>query len=702
MSESKGAQARVTIKQDYYGKELSLESGWIAKQAGGAVVARQGDTMILATVCRANPRPDQNFFPLTVEYQEKFYAAGKIPGGFFRREGRPAELEILTCRLIDRPIRPMFPEGYMDEVQIICTVLSSDGINNPDILAISAASAALTISEIPFLGPIAGVRVGRIDKMFVLNPDKGQLEKSDIDVIVAGSKDAITMVEGGAKFAPEADLLDALMFGHDEIKKICAQQEELRARVGKAKMEFISPVPDAAIEARVMSYATERVTQALLIVGKHERSDAVSVVEKDLLAATAEEFPERPREVKDSFHNLIYKLVRDKVLDKKVRIDGRGLADVRHVECELGILPRAHGSSLFTRGETQAIVSATLGTGMDAQRMDALSGSFEKTFMLHYNFPPYSTGEAKMLRGTGRREVGHGVLAERALRAVMPSQKEFPYVVRVVSDITESNGSSSMASVCGGSLALMDAGVKISQPVAGVAMGLIKDGSRIAVLTDILGDEDHLGDMDFKVCGTREGITAIQMDIKCDGLTRQILAEALDQARAGRLHILEVMERTINKPRTELSQFAPTISTIKINPDKIRDVIGPGGKTIRSITESTGVKIDISDDGTVSIASADGAAAKRAIEIIQGLTEEAEIGKIYCGVVKRIVDFGAFVEILPGLDGLVHISQLSEERVNAVTDILKEGDEVMVRVLDIDKQGKVRLSRKDALPQNQS
>ncbi len=699
MSTKKSTESRVVETLNFHGSEISIESGWIAKQAGGAVIVRQGETMLLVTVCTAPPRAEQDFFPLVVEYQEKAYAAGRIPGGFFKREGRPAESEILVCRLIDRPIRPLFPEGFVDEVQVIATVMSSDGVHFPDTLALLGASAALNISPLPFLGPIAAVRVGRINGQFVINPKKADLDSSDMDMVVAGTKDAIVMVEGGAKIVPETEVLEALFYGHQEIQHLLALQERLRAKVGKPKIEFVAPVPDQAISARVKAVAAAKLEEVFSIVEKAARREAMDALKTEVKTMLTAEFEGREKEGIKIYHDLEYQVSREKLVRTKRRIDGRDLTTVRPIECEVGFIPRAHGSAVFTRGETQSIVTTTLGTSMDAQRIDTLMEQKEKTFLLHYNFPPYSTGEVKMLRGTGRREQGHGALAERALRPLIPNAKEFPYVVRIVSDVTESNGSSSMASVCGGALSLMDAGVKIKELVGGVAMGLIKEGNDIAVLTDILGDEDHFGDMDFKICGTNSGVTAIQMDIKCSGLTREIMGQALEQARQARVHILAEMSKTLKSAREEMSKYAPTIKTIKINPDRIRDVIGPGGKTIRSITETTGVKIDISDDGSVNIASADQEASKRAIDIIMGLTEEAEIGKIYAGVVKRIMDFGAFVEILPGTEGLVHISQLAHERVNQVTDILKEGDEVQVRVLDIDKQGRIRLSRKDAMEQ---
>lgn len=691
------AESKVTFSLPFPGADIKFESGWIAKQADGAVVVRQGDTMVLCTVCGGPAKPNQDFFPLVCEYQEKYYAAGKIPGGFFKREARPGEQEILTCRLIDRPIRPLFPDGYFNEVQVICTVMSVDPKHPPDVLAICGASAALHISELPFGGPLAGVRVGRVNGKLMVNPSRAELVDSDLEFIVAGTKDAIVMVEGGAKMVPETDVLEALYFGHNEVKKICQLQEEMRAKLGKPKQEVVLAEPDAALVTKIKGIIGTRLSEVYSTHAKQERSSLLSQIYADVHEKLGEELVGKEKEVGNIVEELSRTTARNKIVKDKIRIDGRDTKTVRPIECEVGVIPRAHGSSLFTRGETQAIVTATLGTSADAQRIDTVTDSGDKMFMLHYNFPPYSTGEVKMLRGTGRREVGHGNLAERAIRPLIPTGPDFQYVVRIVSDITESNGSSSMASVCGGSLALMDAGVKIREHVAGVAMGLIKEGDDVAVITDILGDEDHFGDMDFKVCGTASGITALQMDIKCTGLSRETMTQALDQAKAGRLHILEQMTKAITKSREDYSQYAPMIKTIKINPDKIREVIGPGGKVIRSITESTGVKIDISDDGTVSIASSDPEATKRAIAIIEGITAEAEIGKIYQGVVKRIMDFGAFVEILPGTEGLCHISQLDFSRVEQVTDVVREGDEIPVMVLDIDKQGRIRLSRKEAL-----
>lgn len=691
------SEARVRVEIPFHGATFSLESGWVAKQAGGAVIARHGDTVVLATVCSGPARPGTDFFPMVVEYQERSYAAGFIPGGFFKREGRPGPQEILACRLIDRPIRPLFPDGYYDEVQIIVTVLSADQVHSPDVIAITAASAALHISDLPFDGPIAAVRIGRQQGNLQINPSPEAVEKSDVNLVLAAKSDALVMVEGGANVVPENEIVDALYYGHQELQKLIALQEDLRSKVGKAKKEFVPAEVNTTLVDRVKSIVGDRIDAAIGIVEKSERRSTLEKIEGEVLLGLAEEFPEEEGTIKGLLHDYAKKAARVRTVTQKVRIDGRGPTVVRPIECETSVLPRVHGSSLFTRGQTQALVTTTLGTAVDAQRIDNLDGKSEKFFMLHYNFPPYCTGEAKMLRGTGRREVGHGALAERALSYVLPDQKTFPYVIRVVSEIMESNGSSSMASVCGGSLAMMDAGVPLKDAVAGVAMGLIKEGDGIVVITDILGDEDHYGDMDFKVCGTKDGITALQMDIKCDGLTRDTMETALSQAKEARLHILSKMNASLNAARDTMSPFAPRITTVKINPDKIRDLIGPGGKMIQSITKETGVKIDISDDGTVLVASSDEASTKRALQLIQGVTEEPEIGKVYAGVVKRIADFGAFVEILPGVDGLVHISQLANERVNEVTDIVKEGDEVLVRVLDIDRQGRIRLSRKDAL-----
>lgn len=684
---------------DFGGRPLSIEIGKMAKQANGSAVVRYGDTVVLVTACAAKEAAEgKDFLPLTVNYMEMTYAAGKIPGGFFKREGRPSEKEVLCSRLIDRPLRPLFPEGYFNETQIIATVLSLDPENDPEIAAMIGASTALMISEIPFDNPVAGVRVGRIDGKFVCNPNyKNQKENSDIDLIVAGTKDAIIMVEGGAKMVSEDDILDAMMFAHDSMQCVINLQKEIAADIGKPKM----PIPPLAIDnelvKKVTGFSDAKIKTALNIPVKQERYQRLSDISKELTETFKGEYEGREDEIKKIFEDLKYRILRESVLSTNTRIDGRGLTDIRPITCEVGILPRTHGSALFTRGETQAMVVTTLGTSEDEQKIDALSGWEYKTFMLHYNFPPFSVGEVKMLRSPGRREIGHGALAERAVTKILPDAEKFPYTIRVVSDILESNGSSSMASICGASLSLMDAGVPTKDAVAGIAMGLIKEGDNVAVISDILGDEDHLGDMDFKVAGTENGITAFQMDTKISGVSKEILKHALHQAKKGRLHILGKMREAISSPRAELSAHAPRIITIYVKQEKIKDVIGSGGKNIKGIIEKTGVKIDIDDSGKVNIASADDAAAQKAIAMIKELTQEAEVGKIYLGKVRKIMDFGAFVEIFPGTDGLVHISQLAEERVKDVKDILKEGDEVMVKVLEIDKQGKIKLSRKEAL-----
>ncbi|MCS6915298.1 MAG: polyribonucleotide nucleotidyltransferase [Myxococcales bacterium] len=691
------------------GRELVIETGKMAKQADGAVVVRYGDSMVLVTaVASKTQREGIDFLPLTCEFIEKTYGGGKIPGGYFKREGRPTEAEILTSRLIDRPVRPLFPKGWRFESQIIAMTLSFDKENPTDVLAMTGASAALHLSNIPWAGPFAGLRVGRIDGQFVVNPTFSQREQSDMDIVVAASRDAIVMVEGGADQISEEALVDALMFAHQSAQVVLDLIEKLRGAAGKEKRVFVPPPKDEVLAARVAELGRERMRAAVTIRDKHSRHESEAAVEREIVAelCTGEGAPYagREKEVIAAVQSLHKKIVRDMILDEQVRIDGRRTTDIRPISCEVGLLPRVHGSGLFTRGETQGLVTVTLGTKQDEQRIDSLLGEIFKRFMLHYNFPPFCTGEVKPLRGQSRREVGHGALAERALLRVMPKEEEFPYVVRVVSEILESNGSSSMATVCGGSLALMDAGVPIKAPVSGIAMGLIyermPDGTeRTAILSDILGDEDHLGDMDFKVCGTRFGITAVQMDIKIQGLSRELLYRALLQARDGRLYILDKMAQALSAPRTELSRYAPRIYTINVKPDRIRDIIGPGGKTIRAIIEQTGVSIDVSDDGTVSIASPDGPSAQQAMDIIKGLTAEPEVGNYYMGTVRRIVEFGAFVEILPGTDGLIHISELSNERVNNVSDVLREGDEVLVKVISIDRMGKIRLSRKEALGQ---
>jgi polyribonucleotide nucleotidyltransferase len=688
-----------TVEREFHGRKLKIECGKIAKQAAGSALVTYGESMVLVTVCYG-PEKDVDFFPLTVDYFEKTYAAGKIPGGFFRREGKLSEKETLVSRLIDRPCRPLFPDNFHREVQVIATVLSADEENDTDVLAMCGASAALTVSDLPFEGPVSGVRVGRINGKLVINPKQSEVPNSDLNFIVAGSRDAIVMVEGGAQEVPETEVLEALFFAHEQCQVINDMQLDLQKQIGKPKMETPAKGYDEALYAKMVAFVTPKLKEAVKLREKLARRDAVGgskqalvaefVKEGDANAAAAAKLAGK------AFEDTHYNVVRDLAIDEGMRLDGRDTKTVRPIAIEVGLLPRTHGSSLFTRGETQAIVVATLGTEAEAQRIDSLMGDASKTFMLHYNFPPFSVGETKPMRGPGRREIGHGALAERAIRAVVPDIKQFPYVIRIVSEITESNGSSSMATVCGSSLALMDAGVPVKAPVAGVAMGLIKRDSKYVVLTDILGDEDHLGDMDFKVCGTTKGITALQMDIKIKGLSRDIMDKAMLQAREGRLHILEEMGKAINSSRKDLSRYAPRIVQIKINPDRIRDVIGPGGKTIRSITESCGVKMEVTDDGTVSIASNDGQKVKNAIAIIESLTQEAVVGKIYKGIVKRLADFGAFVEILPGTDGLVHISQIAEEKIRRVDDVLSEGDEVMVKVLEIDRQGKIRLSMKEA------
>ena len=686
------------VQVDFNGRPLSIETGRMAKQAGGAALVQFGETVVLVTAtASSSPREGIDFFPLTCDYQEKTFAAGKIPGGFFKREGRPAEKEILTSRLIDRPVRPLFPKGFRCETQIIATVLSHDKENDPDVLSIVGASTALVLSDVPWLGPIAAVRVGRIGGRFVVNPMTSQLAESDLNLIVAGSRDAIVMVEVGASMLPDQVLLEAVFAAHEALQPLIALQEQLQRQVGKPKRTVTEAKTDGALEQQVRQLALPKLRAALATSVKQERYAALDAARQDVVSAVANGSPERAKEVGDVFDRLTRDVVRETIVHERRRIDGRGLADIRPISCEVEVLPRTHGSALFTRGETQALVVTTLGTSSDEQKIDALIGETYKKFMLHYNFPPFSTGEVKFLRGPGRREVGHGALAERALTPVLPGEEEFPYTIRIVSEVLESNGSSSMATVCGGSLSLMAAGVPVKAPVAGVAMGLIKEGDEVRVLSDILGDEDHLGDMDFKVAGTEQGVTAVQMDIKIGGVTRAVMQQALEEARTARLHILGVMSRTLARPHSELSMYAPRIITLHIKPDRIRDLIGPGGKVIRGITEETGVKIDVEDDGTVYVASADGTSMQIAIDKIRAVTAEAEVGKVYRGTVRKIVDFGAFVEIFPGTDGLVHISQLAHERVRKVSDVLKEGDVIDVKVLEVDKSGKIRLSRKETL-----
>ncbi len=686
------------IEAEFGSYKVSLEYGRMAKQAHGAIVGQYGDTVVLATAVTSDEAKEGiDFLPLTVDYQEKAYAAGKIPGGFFKREGRPSEKEILVSRLIDRPIRPLFPDNFFNDTQVIASVLSADQTNSSDFLGIICASAALTISDIPFNGPIGAVKIGRIEGEFVINPTFTEIERSDLNLIVAGTRDAVMMVEGGANELPEDVVLEAIGLAHREIQKVIDIQLELKALVGKKKKEIQPLSINKELEEKIKEMSLGRIREAILIPNKASRQEHLDKILDDLHIHLKKDEEDITKEITVIFHEIERNEVRRMILDKNKRADGRGYKDIRPITSEVGVLPRTHGSAIFTRGETQSLSVATLGTALDEQRIDALEGESKKTFMLHYNFPPFSVGEVKGLRGPGRREIGHGALAEKALKAVIPSKDKFPYTLRVVSDILESNGSSSMATVCAGTLSLMDAGVPIKAPVAGIAMGLIKEDDKIAILSDILGLEDHLGDMDFKVAGTRNGVTAIQMDIKIAGITKELMALAVEQAREGRLFILDKMLETIAEPRTTLSAHAPRIITIKVKQDKVREVIGPGGKVIRSIVEKTGVKIDIDDSGVISIASTDEDASKAAIEMINQITAEAEIGKIYLGKVRRIVDFGAFVEIIPNTDGLVHISQLAEHRVKNVTDEVSEGDEILVKVIEIDKQGKIRLSRKDAL-----
>lgn len=686
------------IEIEIRGKKLFFETGKIAKQADGAVVAQYGDTVVLATaVSDKSPRKGLDFFPLTVDYQEKAYSAGKIPGGFFKREGRPSEKEILTSRLIDRPIRPLFPKGFYCETQGIANVLSYGEENIADILAIITVSAALTISDIPFKEPVGAVRIGRIAGSFVINPDSREVEECDLNLIVAGTAEAVIMVEGEAQEISENDLLAALDIAHEEIRRICAVQNEFRSMAGKEKRTVEPPVVDEVLKDKVTGLSLESIKTAITIPDKMRRQDALDKILKEVINELVTDEEDKTMEISSVFNDIEKELVRGMILNENRRADGRAPDEIRNISSEIGILPRTHGSALFIRGETQCLAVVTLGTSDDEQKIDSLDGESYKTFMLHYNFPPFSVGEVKPLRSPGRREIGHGMLAERALKSVIPPKTEFPYTMRIVSDILESNGSSSMATVCGGSLALMDAGVPVRTHVAGIAMGLIKEGDKVVVLTDILGLEDHLGDMDFKVTGTDKGITAFQLDTKIGGISREIMEKALEQARRGRLHILGKMSDTISNPHENLAQYAPRIYTMQIRQDKIRDVIGTGGKVIRSIVEQTGVKIDIEDSGLINISSADGESAQKAIEIINSIIAEAELGKIYRGKVKRVLDFGAFVEIMPGTEGLLHISQISEKRIAKVTDEVNEGDEVAVKVIEIDKMGRIRLSRKEAM-----
>jgi polyribonucleotide nucleotidyltransferase len=683
---------------DYAERPLTIEIGKMARQSHGSCTVRYGDTVVLVTACRASEASvGLDFLPLTVNYTEMTYAAGKIPGGFFKREGRPSEKEVLSSRLIDRPLRPLFKEGYNHETQVIATVMSVDHENDPELAATIGASVALGVSDIPFEGPIAAIRVGSLDGKLVANPGIKEQKEIEIDLLVAGAENAIIMVEGGARFASEDYLLEALGFAQESMSAIIELQKKIISETGVPKMVVLPLQRDEALTSRVKEVSEEKLMAALSIPAKQDRYAELDKIKKELVEELLPEFEEREKEIKNIFGDLKYDIIRETVLNEKLRVDGRGPKDIREITCDVGPLPRTHGSALFTRGETQAMVVTTLGTSEDEQKIDALSGWEYKSFMLHYNFPPFCVGEVKFLRGPGRREIGHGSLAERAVSKVLPVDGEFPYTIRVVSDILESNGSSSMATVCGASLSLMDAAVPVKAHVAGIAMGLIKEGDRYVILSDILGDEDHLGDMDFKVAGTAEGVTALQMDIKIGGVTNEIMREALYQAREGRLQILKKMEEAIPAPRSELSEYAPRIVTIYVKQERIKDVIGPGGKNIKGIVLETGVKIDIDDSGKVNIASTDEEAAEKAISMVKKLTQEAEVGKLYMGKVRKITDFGAFVEIFPGTDGLIHISQLAHERVKSVRDVLKEGDEVLVKVIEVDKAGKVRLSRKEAL-----
>ena len=697
---------------DFAGRSISLKTDYVAGQADGAVLATYGDTVVLVTaVSLKTIREGVDFLPLTVDYQEMTFAAGKIPGGFFKREGRLNEKEILTSRIIDRSIRPLFPKNYFHETQLMASVLSVDDENDSDVAAMLAASAALEISNIPFKGPIAGVRVGRVDGAFVCNPSQALQGKSDLNLFLVGRKIVpgtegraydvnLVMMEGGAEEVAEDVIVDAINFGLDALRPVIDLQDRMRQETGKAKREVVIPAVDETLVAKVTEAALPGLKEGYGMARKMERYAKLDEVRKSAVQALTAENPSLKGKILEIIESLERRILREMIIKEKRRIDGRSTTEIRPISSEVGLLPRAHGSALFNRGETQALVTVTLGTSHDEQRMDYIAGEERRSFLLHYNFPPFSVGEAKPLRSPGRREIGHGGLSRRALMPVLPPKEVFPYTIRVVSDILSSNGSSSMATVCGGCLSLMDAGVPIRDTVAGIAMGLLKEGDQVVILSDILGDEDHAGDMDFKVCGTEKGVTSMQMDIKIDNLTGDILRKALNQARDGRLFIIGKLRETLAAPRPDISVYAPRITTVKVRPEKVRDVIGSGGKNIRQIVAETGVEINVEDDGTVTIASSDAEAAARAVAMVKWLTEDAEVGKIYDGTVKKIVDFGAFVEILPGTEGLLHISQLAKERVNKVTDILKEGDAVRVKVLEVDKQGKIRLSRKEALGEN--
>jgi polyribonucleotide nucleotidyltransferase len=692
---------RTYVSRTFEGAELTIETGWLAGQANGAVMVRQGDTvvMVTATASRA-PRPGIDFFPLTCDYEEKMYAAGRIPGAFFRREGRPGEAATLASRMIDRPMRPLFPKDFRNDVQIVATVLSTDQVHDPTILALIGAGAAVAISDIPHGGPVAAVRMGLFDGQLAENPSMPNLETSELDLIVAGTRDAINMVEAGAQEVSEEVLVEALSRAHQRIRELVAMIDELVAKVGRPKSDYPHVGVPAEIKQAVADLALERVDRAFREADKAQRDRQLDDLKAEVQEQLGSRFPDRAQDISAAFESVLKGAVRRAILNEGIRPDGRGLDEIRPIWCEVGVLPRTHGSAVFTRGQTQALSIATLGTSSDQQRLDGLGLAEFKRYMHHYNFPPFSVGEARPLRSPGRREIGHGALAERAVRVMVPPESEFPYTIRVVTEILSSNGSTSLASVCGSTLALMDAGVPIKAPVGGIAMGLVtddQDASRYAILSDIQGMEDALGDMDFKVAGTRRGVTALQMDIKVSGLTPEVFRRALEQARRGRMHILDKMEAALPGPREVMSTFAPRITTIHIHPDKIRDVIGPGGKTIRRIQEETGCQIDVEDDGTVSLATVDEEAMNRAVAMIRDLTESVEVGRIYKGKVVRIMPFGAFVEILPRQDGLVHISQLAEQRVNRVEDVVNIGDEIMVKVTEIDDRGRVNLSRKQAI-----
>lgn len=689
----------ITKEINLGGKPLTLETGRLARQADGSVMIRYGDTMVLATVVSVRePKEGQDFFPLQVEYREKTAAAGKIPGGFFKREGRPTEKEILSSRLIDRPIRPMFPKNYFNETQVLVTVYSSDQLHDGDVLGATAASAALMVSDVPFDGPIAEVRVGRVDGQLLINPTFTDLDRSDLDITIAGTDDSIVMVEGESREISEKELLEALRFAHEHIKTLCAVQKALASEVKKAKRPVIAPEIPEGLEKAVSELAGQKIKDlSRTVLMKEQRSAATEKVYEETQSALAEKYAEQSELIAELLHELESRAMRSTILDESKRLDGRGLRDIRPITCEVGLLPRTHGSALFTRGETQSLTSVTLGTKTDEQILDGLLPETTKRFMLHYNFPPFSVGEVRRL-GVGRREVGHGNLAERSLKNLIPKEEEFPYTLRIVSDILESNGSSSMATVCAGTLALFDAGVPLKKPVAGIAMGLVKEGDKVAILSDILGNEDHLGDMDFKVAGTTDGVTALQMDIKIKGISFAIIEKALEQAREGRMTILEIMGRTIDKHRPDLSRYAPRLETLKIPVDMIGALIGPGGKNIRQIVKDSGAEINIEDDGTVVVAAVEPESAEKALAAIRRMTELPEVGKTYMATVKKIMDFGAFVEILPGKEGLVHISQLDVNRVEKVGDVVKLGDQIEVKLMKIDEEGRLNLSRKALLP----